>query len=241
MVELEDLHINGLKIYQDASGFRFGTDSVLLARFACLKRAERVCDLCSGSGIVGLLVSAFCSARDICCVEIDSAQASLAEKSVVYNKLSDRMRVLCADIRDVKSLFAHGEFDLVTVNPPYHKLGSGKTSARFAGARSEQTCSIADVTAAAAHLLHTGGRLCVVHRADRVADVLCSARAAGLEPKRLRFVCSKPDREPYVLLCEAVKGARPGMRVDSPFFIMDERGEYTAQFRAAFGSELYGG
>ncbi len=240
MINLEDLHINGLKIYQDAGGFRFGTDSVLLARFACQKKAGRVCDLCSGCGIVGLLVSAFCRAEDICCVEIAPAQALLAERSAALNGLGDRMRVLCADIRDVKNLFAHGSFDLVTANPPYHKVGSGKLSSKAAGARSEQTCSVDDVTAAAGHLLHTGGRLCLVHRADRVADVLCSARAAGLEPKRLRFVCSKPDREPYLLLCEAVKGARAGMRVDSPLFIMDERGEYTAQFRAVLGPELCG-
>ena len=99
MINLEDLHINGLKIYQDAGGFRFGTDSVLLARFACQKKAGRVCDLCSGCGIVGLLVSAFCRAEDICCVEIDPAQALLAERSAALNGLGDLMRVLCADIR----------------------------------------------------------------------------------------------------------------------------------------------
>lgn len=240
MVKLEDLNIGGLKIYQDTDGFRFGTDSVLLAWFACLKKTKSVCDLCSGCGIVGVLVSAFSRADRIRCVEIDPAQAELARRTVEYNGLGGRLSVACADVKNVRQNFEYGSFDLVTANPPYQKLGVGKPAASAESARSETLCSVDDITAAAKHLLKTGGRLCLVHRADRVADVLCSMRNAGTEPKRLMFVQAKPGREPYILLCEGIKGARPGMRVDSPFLIMNERGEYTDSFKAAFGGRLSG-
>ncbi len=226
MIELDDLHVGGLKIYRDTDAFAYGTDSVLLAYFAGMKKTVSACDLCSGGGIVPLLMSVE-SRASFLCVEIDKKAAGLCEKSVALNGLDDRIRVLCADVADVSGLLPYGKFDLVTANPPYFSDGSGAdASGRKEYARSEKLCSIGDVCAAAKHLLRGGGRFCAVFPADRLATLFFAMKENGIEPKRLWTVSSKRENPPYIVLVEGKKGASEGLKTET-VVIHEDNGGYT--------------
>lgn len=226
MIKLDSLHLDGLKIYRDTDTFSYGTDSVLLAHFAGMKKANTVCDLCGGTGIVPFLMSVE-SRAEFVCVEIDEEAAALCEKGVAVNGLQKRIKTLCADVADVRSLLPYGSFDLVTANPPYFSSGSGAVaSGRKETARSEKLCSIGDVCSAAKHLLRGGGRLCVVFPSERLAELFSAMRENGIEPKRLWTVASKSDKPPYIVLVEGKKGAAAGLEIET-VVIHEENGEYS--------------
>lgn len=226
MTVLDDLHVGGLKIYRDTQAFAYGTDSVLLSYFAGMRKVSHSCDLCSGTGIIPLLMS-IDSRADFLCVEIDGKTAELCEKSVGINGLSDRIKVLNADVSDVARLLPYGKFDLVTANPPYFAENSGATAAgRKEFARAEKFCSIETVCSAAKHLLRGGGRFCAVFPASRLSEMFSAMTAAGIEPKRLWTVSSKEEKPPYIVLVEGKKGAMPGLDVRT-VVIHDENGDYS--------------
>ena len=172
MIRTDDLFINGLKIYQDTERFCFGTDSLLLAKFAFVKKTLAMCDLCTGTAVLPLLASAETLCEKIYGVEISPEIAALANRSVCFNGLGDKINIIEGDVRDIRNLLPSSKFDLVTVNPPYMPRGGGFLSCgKKTAARAETECSLADVCAAAAYLLKNRGRLCVVSRADRLSDL----------------------------------------------------------------------
>lgn len=222
MIRTDDLFINGLKIYQDTEGFCFGTDSLLLAKFAFVKKTLAMCDLCTGTAVLPLLASAETLCEKIYGVEISPEIAALANRSVCFNGLGDKINIIEGDVRDIRNLLPGSKFDLVTVNPPYMSRGGGFLSCgKKTAARAETECSLADVCAAAAYLLKNRGRLCVVSRADRLSDLFDAMKKYGLEPKRLVTVQSKPENAPYIILCEAVVGASPGLIIEKPLVLDD--------------------
>lgn len=235
MIKIDKLHKGGLSIFRDTQAFAYGTDSVLLSDFASKKKAADICDLCSGTGIVPLLMSVGNNSR-FCCVEIDSSSAELCEKSVEINGLEERFSVICGDVKNIKNLLPYGSFDLVTANPPYFTEGSGlKAEGSRGDARTDNLCSVADICKAAKHLCRGGGRLCVVYRTERLVDIICSMRENGFEPKRLLLVSSRKNQAPYLCLVEGKKGAKPGITVEEPLIIMDEDDKYTPRVAEIYG------
>ena len=219
---LEDLQCRGLRIIQHERDFRFGTDAVLLANFVRAHARERVVDLGTGSGVIPLLLSAKTDCAFITGVEILPEAADRAARSVALNALEDRIRIICGDFRDTAAL-GRQSYHVAVSNPPYRKLGSGMVNAADSHtlSRHEVNCTLDELCAAACDLLVSKGRFCLVHQAQRLAEIVTSLRAHRLEPKKLRPVAATREGEAKLVLIEAVKDAHAGLKL-LPALILDE-------------------
>ena len=192
----------------DSGVFPLGGDALALGAFSTVKPGWRVCDLGTGSGALLLLLARRESGLSLTGVELDPLSARTARENLEVNRLPGE--IVTGDLRTAP--LPPGSFDLVISNPPYFPVGSGKSGGR---ARSEECCSLEELCAAAGRLTKNGGRFSLCHRPERLADVICALRAHGLEPKRLRLVSHSPDHPPSLLLLEAVKQGRPGLRIET--------------------------
>lgn len=231
-----ELFDSGLRLRQGR--FRLGTDALLLADFAAPARGE-ICDLCAGGGAVGLLLLSRRPDRRVTALELQEDACRIAEQNAADNGLSDRFAVVQGDLRALDALPLPGRFDCVCCNPPYDPVGTGKPArdAALAAARTELFCTLADVCAAAARLLKTGGSLYLVHRAERLCDVLCVLRAARLEPKTLRLVRHRADSPASLLLARAVAGGKPGLRCLPELLLSEADGTPSAEYRRIYHME----
>ena len=202
----------------------FGTDALLLADFAAPKQKERVCDLCSGCGIVPLIFLRNDPNQNMTAVEIQAEACGLIEEGLKKSNHANGIRVINADLRAFQEHLPCGEFDLVTINPPYFKVGSGYAcrTPEQQLIRSEVCCTVEDFSRCAARLLRSGGRLCLCHRPERLTDVIAALRNNRLEPKRLRFVAAESGMAPWLFLLEAKKDAASGLIVEKPLSMKDE-------------------
>lgn len=236
-IRLDDLCINGYKIYQDDAGFRFGTDAVLLAWFACQKKYVKAADLCSGNGVIPVILSTHSCCKEARGYEIDFNQVELAKMTAKYNKIEDRVSFFERDIRktDADDCFLHGYFDLVTANPPYMTKNSGLVSGSLGSARTELTCGIDDVVFAAKALLKHGGRFCMVNKPERLTDALYIMRNNKIEPKRLAFIAAQQGKKPELFLIEGIKGGKPGLHCEPLIEIYGSDGKYTEKLKEIYG------
>lgn len=229
------LHI----VYEDAL-FPPGTDSFLLSSLPRLKPGLRVCDLGCGTGLLGLLLLQRQSGLRVTGLELQTAAVALAQKAIEKNNLQDALTVMECDLRDVRSRFKTGSFDLVVCNPPYYPPQSGSVSDNPAlqKARAETTCTLEDVCRAAAYLLRWGGSFCLVHKPERLTDLLCTLRQTAIEPKRLRFVCKTADSAPSLLLLEGRRGGKPGLTLEPPLILQNPDGTPTPEVDAIYFRSL---
>jgi tRNA1Val (adenine37-N6)-methyltransferase len=232
---LEDLQ-NGYCIIAHPEVFAFGTDAVLLAHFAQTTGAERAVDLGTGSGILPLLMCARNPQLDITGIEIQPRLADMAQRSAELNGLSDRVHIVCGDLKDAPRLIGCS-LDVVVANPPYERMGSGKPSANTHVdiARREVCCTLEDVVGAAAALLRTGGRLCMIYRAERFAELMHRMREARVEPKRVRLVSQRDGEAPNFTLAEGRKGAGPGLAFLPQLVVYEADGSYTREAKQIYG------
>ena len=221
----------GYHILYDDALFRPGTDSFLLSSLPKLKAGLQVCDLGSGTGLLGLLLLQRQKELRITGVELSAQAAAVADRCAAENGLMDRLTTLRGDLRDIRQLLPANGFDLVVSNPPYFSTQGGKLSDSPAlqAARAELTCTVEDLCTAAAWLLRWGGSFCLVHRPDRLTDLLCALRAAALEPKRLRLVCKRPEAAPSLVLIEARRGGKPGLTIEAPLILQTPEGSPTEE------------
>lgn len=237
---LDDLQ-NGCRIYQDPAFFCFGIDAVLLAHFAEVRGGERALDLGTGSGVIPLIMQKDAPATaSFDGLEIIPEAAEMAADSVRLNSLEGRIRIVCGDLRDLaagRSEIKPGTYDVVTCNPPYYKTGSGRVSGEpaKAAARHELCCSLDEVAGAAAAALKSSGRFYMIHIPERLAEIFKALGGHGLEPKAMRLVHPKADKEPTMVLIEAVKGGRPGIKVGPPLIVYEADGRYTKEVLAIYG------
>lgn len=218
--ENEKFDLFGRTLYVSAD-HRFGTDALLLARFARPSKNDLVCDLCSGCGIIPMLFEAWKTPpKKSYAVEIQEAAVALLRASVAENGLSERVIPIHADLtkREELSALPIGKFTLVTVNPPYYKPDSGakRLSPAQAVARHEIACDLEQVIGAAALLLKYGGVLKLCHLPERLTDVFTFMRKHGIEPKLLQPVCSRENDRPYLILVSGKKGGKPGLLYEKP-------------------------
>jgi len=230
---LDDLQRSGLRIIQDPDGNRFSTDAVLLSSFCKAKKRDRVVDLGTGTGILPLLIWAKWKPASITGLEVDQRTADMAGRSVRLNGLEGSIEIIRGDLKDLPAQMRRAWYTLVVSNPPYIKADCGMKSQSDARAlaRHEIGCTFDDVARAAFELLAPAGRFALVHRPDRLVDVLSGLRANGLEPKLMRTVHTRAGDPPVLVLVSAVKGAEAGLKVGHPLTIYAQDGEYTEETR----------
>lgn len=234
---LDDLHRNGFQIIQNEKLFCFGMDAVLLSGFANVKEGERALDLGTGTGIIPILLAAKTKGKYFAGLEISAVSADMARRSVLHNGLEDRIEIIQGDIKEAGELFAPASFDTVTSNPPYMIGQHGLTNPDIekAAARHEIFCTLEDVVRAAARLVRPGGKFYMVHRPFRLAEIIRTLSAYKLEPKRMRLVYPYVDREPNMVLIEAMRGGKPRMTVEKPLIVYEKAGVYTPEITEIYG------
>lgn len=234
---MEETLWNGMRLAYDAACFPPGTDSILLAQFASLPPRARIADLGAGCGTLGVLLCARMTDCTVTGVELDPAAYRFAQKNIEKNALHDRFCAMQGDVREIRSLLPAGGFSCVVSNPPYFPVGSGKTGAR-AALRSEETLPLDALCRAAAWLLPDGGRFSLVHRPERLCDLFCYLRENALEPKRLCFVRHSAAAPASLVLLEARRGGKSGLRYEPDFVCFRDDGSETPAYRAAYHRDL---
>ena len=232
----EQLCPGGFRFVWEDSLFRPSTDSFLLSSLPRLRPGLRVCDLGCGTGLLALLLLQRQRALQVTGMDIQPAAIALAEQAAEENGLTDHLSFLCANLRQTRQHFVTGSFDLVVCNPPYYPPFSGKIAADSARrtARSETAATLTDICGVAAYLLRWGGSLCLVHKPERLADVICALRAAAMEPKRLRFVQNRAGDAPSLFLIEGCRGGKPGLSLEPPLILKTDSGAPTAELDAIY-------
>lgn len=224
MTRIDDLG-NGYKIIQNPDGFCFGTDSVLLSDFAVVKPNQKVVDLCSGNGIIPILLCAKSKVQKVIGIEIQKEPYKLAQESKKLNNLDDRVEFINDDLNNSMNHFEYNSIDVITCNPPYMLNGSGykndtdtKTIARH-----EILVNIDDIARISSKLLKFGGKIYMVHRCDRLCDVICAFRKYGIEPKRLQMVHPYMNSAPNLFLVEGMSGGNPSLKLENPIYMYKEK------------------
>ena len=234
---IDDLERNGYRIIQNKNGFCFGMDAVLLSGFVKASPSDRIIDLGTGTGIIPILLRAKTGSTDITGLEIQEQSAEMAERSVLLNDLEKEVHIVRGDLKEAGTLFAHKTFDVVCSNPPYMKQNGGLKNPEEAKAiaRHEIKCSFEDVAEAAKILLKPGGTFFLVHRPERLSELMEILRKKKLEPKRMRFVHSFAEDKAVMVLIEAVSGGGTFLKVERPLIIYKEKGIYTEEIREIYG------
>lgn len=233
---LPDEEINYLlgedrKIIQSPNVFSFSLDAVLLANFTYVPiKKGRIVDLCSGNGVIPLFLSTR-SKANIIGVEIQSRLADMAQRSVQYNNLENQIEIKNVDLKGVAKELGSDSFDLVTCNPPYfqaHEKTDKNKNEHYTIARHEVMCTLEDVVKESSSLLKMGGKLSMVHRPERLMDILMYMRMYRIEPKRIQFVYPKANKESNMILVEGIKdGKQSGLKVLQPFIVYNDDDTYT--------------
>ena len=221
MERTDDLGINNLKLIQDTDLFCFGTDSVLLSDFASAKPNDTIVDLCTGNGIIPILLSAKTKAKKIFGIELQTPSYILAQRNCELNNLSARIEFINDDVKYAANHFKAGSIDIITCNPPYMAPKSGYTNPNYkkAIARHEIAINVYDIIEISSKLLKFGGHLYMVHRAERLADIICAMRDKKIEPKRLQFIHPSPDKAPGLILIEGMYGAKASLKLEQPIYV----------------------
>lgn len=239
----DDEHIeelgNSLNIIVSNS-HHFTTDTILLADFSNPKNTDKCVDLGSGCGTIPFIWARDNKCSIIHAVEIQEDACILMQKSIIKNNLEDKIKVMHSNLNKLNGKILFEYFDVVSCNPPYKPLGTGITNLHQGKtiARHEKECTILDVTKAASKLLRFKGKLCLCLRPERLCDVIYAMRSVNIEPKRLRFVHQRENKEPKLFLIEGKKGCSKDIRVMPPLFIEDDRGEFSEEMKKIYG--VYG-
>lgn len=234
---LDDLHRNGYKIIQNPNKFCFGMDAVLLAGFANVKEKDKVLDLGTGTGIIPILLEGRNKGRHFTALEIQEESADMARRSVKGNSLEEKIDIVTGDIKEASKIFGAGSFDVVTSNPPYmnHSHGLVNPNQPKAIARHELLCSLEDVIREASRVLKQNGRFIMVHRPFRLAEIIEVMKRYKLEPKRMKFVHPYINKEPNMVLIEALKGGNPMVTIEAPLIVYKEENVYTDEIYHIYG------
>lgn len=227
---IDDLELNNLKIIQKKDGFCFGIDSILLADFAKkIKNNSNVLDLGTGTGILGILLCEKTNLKSIIGVEVQKDIAEMANRTIILNNLENRFSILNENIKEIDKILKLDSYDAIITNPPYKKNNSGKINSTETKliSRHEIKAELSDFVKVSFKMLKDKGSLYMVHRAERLADIIYEMRLNKIEPKRIKFVYSNINCEAKLVLIEAVKNGKSFITVENPLIIYNENGEYT--------------
>ena len=210
---LEDLQFNNLFIIQDTKGYRFTSDAVALANFVKVKSGGKLIDLCSGSGVIGILASAKNKVSKTVLVEIQECLSDMSRRSVEYNEL-ENIEVVNAPLQNISKTVGVGVYDTVVCNPPYKKCGTAKLlneNESIAIARHELTVTLEEIIKEASVLLKFGGEFYIINKEERLVDMMVLLRKYNLEPKVLKLLPSTKGAN--VIMLKAKKGGKSGIEI----------------------------
>lgn len=227
---IDDLEFKGLKIIQNEKGFCFGMDSVLLSDFAKnIKNNSTVLDLGTGTGIIPILLCGKTNLKKVVGIEIQQDVANMAKRSSQLNNLQDRFEVVNTNIIDLKNIYEKQSFDVIVTNPPYKKENTGIINENEAKliSRHEITANLEDFISISKDLLKDKGEFYMVHRPERLVDILSLMRKYKIEPKILKFVSPNKNKEPNLILIKGIKNANSFLKVEKTLYVYNEDGKYT--------------
>ncbi|MBH5320740.1 tRNA1(Val) (adenine(37)-N6)-methyltransferase [Paenibacillus sp. GSMTC-2017] len=215
----------GFKIIQSREVFSFSLDAVLLSRFANIPKYGRIADLCTGNGVIPILLTARTKAK-IDAIEIQPRLADMARRSVEMNELEQQIQVIEQDLRTFPKVAGNGVYDAITVNPPYMPITAGEQNENehYAIARHEIHCTLDELAQSCAKLLRPGGKLAMVHRPTRLLDIVETLRKWKLEPKRIQFVHPNANAEANMILIEATRDGKPDIKLLPPIMVYNDEG-----------------
>lgn len=244
-----DLGIGDYIVFQDTDDYAFSQDSVFLANMAKLSPSDAVLDLGCGSGILSTLALVKKHVKKAVGIELQPRVADMARDSAIQNGLQDKFEVICADVKDIRSILKAESFDKVLCNPPYftNSGNSGQKSVSVeendtlninaktgkSVSRTESTATLDDFVKGASYALRFGGDAWFVIKADRMASLIYSLKSYNLEPKEATLIYPKPTSDVDVVIIKARKGAKEGLKI-SPFFVTDDNGEYTDKYKETY-------
>lgn len=233
---VDDLQ-NGYYVIQNPEKFCFGMDAVLLSGFAKIKKGQRVLDMGTGTGIIPVLLRAKTPGEHFTGLEIQEECAEMARRSVTYNNLEQDIDIVCGDIKEAAEIFGAASFHAVTCNPPYMIGQHGLQNPYMpkAIARHEILCTLEDVVSQASRVLKDRGHFYMVHRPFRLAEIFQVLTKYKLEPKRMQLVYPFADREPNMVLIEALKGGNSRITVERPLIVYEKPGVYTEDILRIYG------
>lgn len=229
---IDDLEFKGLQIIQNEKGFCFGIDSVLLSDFAKnIKRGSKVLDLGTGTGIIPILLCGKTELKEVIGVEIQKEVSNMAKRSSILNNLQDRFKVINENILSLNNLYKKQTFDVIVTNPPYKRKSTGivNEEEKKIISRHETTANLEDFIKISRDLLKDKGEFYMVHRPERLVDILSLLRYYKIEPKEIRFVYSNINKQPKLILIKGIKNAKPFLKVNKSLYIYDENGNYTKE------------
>lgn len=234
------LGYKNMYIFQDTDSFSFSLDSVLLPNFITInKNIKEVLDIGCGNAPIPLILSTKTDAN-ITGIEIQEKIANLAKKSVAINNLENKIKIFNADIKDYALGIESDYYDIITCNPPFFKVAEGSNFNEKDAktiARHEVTLNLEDILMISRKLLKNNGILGIVHRPDRLVEILCMMKKYNIEPKKIRFVYPKEGMEANILLVEGKKNGKPGIKILSPLIAHEKNGEYTKEVLKYFTEE----
>ena len=238
---IDDLGIKNLKIIQNKEGFCFGIDSVLLSDFAKnIKKYNLVLDLGTWTGIIPILLCGKTDLKKVIGVEIQEEVYNMAKKSIKLNNLENKFEIINENILNLEKIYKENTFDVITTNPPYKKIDTGilNENKKKIVSRHEITASLEDFLKVSKRLLKDKGELYMVHRPERLVDIIYNMRKYKIEPKTIRFVFSNKNKEPKLVLIKGIKNAKPFLKIEKNLYIYDENGKYSEEIEKINNSNI---
>lgn len=224
---LDDLECNNLHIIQDPSGYCFTSDSVILSNLVSVKKTDKVIDLCTGSGVIALLVAGKYSPNKIVGVELQPRLADMAKRSVAYNNLNDIIEIINANVIGIEKTLGCGTFDVVVINPPYDKCIEKENYTEKEICKKEVYLNVEQTVDTASKLLKFGGLFYMINKVRRLSDVIYYMKMYNIEPKKIYFIHPKASLQADTFIVEGKKGANSGLVLPLPIVVYNEDGTYT--------------
>ena len=238
---IDDLEFNGLKIIQNKNGFCFGIDSVLLSDFAKnMRKNSKVIDLGTGTGIINILLSGKTTAKELVGVEVQEEVADMAKRSVKLNGVEGKIEILNKNILDLSNIYNKGYFDVVVTNPPYKKINTGLINEENKKmiSRHEITANLRDFIHISSYLLKDHGEFFMVHRPERLVDILWTMREEKIEPKKIKFVYPNENKKTNLVLIKGVKNGNSFLEFEDNLYVYNQNGNYTDEILKIYGKNI---
>lgn len=236
------LNFKGAYIYQDTEYFKFSLDSLLLANFVTINlRDKNILDIATGNAPIPMLLT-YRTNANIYGVELQKDVYSLGVRSILENKMDDQISIINDDAKNIVNLFDGDFFDVITCNPPYFSTNNvlfENSNSVKAVARHEKLLNLDDIFIISKRVLKTNGKLAMVHRTERLIEILDISKKYGFMAKRVRFVYPKIGKDSDLMLIEFVKGGKKGLKMLSPLFVYDDNGNYNSEIKNMFGDDTH--